>query len=65
MQYRINLLNDGSVVTKDGEYLGTWGTDDSDAIYEFTPDGETVPILQDVFMGRFCTAIEEWRVGRE
>ncbi|WP_338606841.1 hypothetical protein V6617_10015 [Pelagibacterium nitratireducens] len=52
-------------MTKDGEYLGTWGSDDTDATYEFTPDGETVPALQDVFMGRFCIAIEEWRVRRE
>jgi hypothetical protein len=37
--YPINFLDDGSVVTRDGEYLGTWTTDESDAIYEFTPDG--------------------------
>lgn len=60
MRFKINLGDDGSVVTADGEYLGTWGTDESDAFYEFTPDGETAPLFSGVFMGEFCKAIEHW-----
>lgn len=60
MRFRINLLEDGSVVTADGEYLGTWQTDQSDAIYEFIPDGKSDPLFSDVFMGPFCKGIENW-----
>lgn len=60
MRFRINLLEDGSVVTADGEYLGTWQTDESDAFYEFIPDGKSEPLFSDVFMGPFCKVIENW-----
>lgn len=63
LRYLINLLQDGSVVTKDGEYLGTWSTDETDAIYEFTPDTEDVPTLFDPFMRGLCDQIEAWRMG--
>lgn len=56
----INLLDDSTVVTRDGEYLGTWGTDGSDAIYEFTPDGSSHPLLRNPFLGPLCEAILGW-----
>lgn len=65
LRFEINLLPDFSVVTRDGEYIGTWGTDESDAMYEFTPDGATEPLLCDVFMGRFCQAIANWHARAE
>lgn len=63
LRFRINLLEDGSVVTADGEYLGTWGTDESDAIYEFTPDGDAEPLLFDPFVKFLCEKIENWHAG--
>jgi hypothetical protein len=65
MRFKINLLDDGSVVTQDGEYLGTWGTDETDAVYQFTPDGHLVVLIEDVHMGPFCQSIEDWRLARE
>jgi hypothetical protein len=62
--YPINFLDDGSVVTRDGEYLGTWTTDESDAIYEFTPDGAIEPLFDDVFKGALCRTIREWHDSR-
>ena len=32
LPYRINFLPDGSVISADGEYPGTWDTEESDAI---------------------------------
>lgn len=65
LRFAINLLNDGSVVTQDGEYLGTWDTDESDAIYEFTPDGMNTPLLRDPFMGFLCKSIANWHDKRD
>ncbi|KQZ82860.1 hypothetical protein ASD64_07945 [Mesorhizobium sp. Root157] len=47
-------------MTKEGEYIGTWDTDETGALYEFTPDGATEPLLRDVSMGFFCKAIANW-----
>lgn len=63
MRYKINLLEDGSVVTSDGEYLGTWQTDETDAFYEFTPDGESKPLFSHPFRGFLCKEIESWHTG--
>ena len=60
LPFRINFLKDGTVVSADGEFLGTWDTDESDAIYEFTPDGHSKPLLCDVLLGPLCKAIEAW-----
>jgi hypothetical protein len=60
LRFSINLLEDLTVVTRDGEYLGTWDTDESDAFYEFTPDGHEQYLLMDPYMGRLCEQIEEW-----
>lgn len=64
LRYPINLLPDQTVVTKDGEYLGTWDTDETDAFYEFTPDGRSEPIFSDPFVGDLCKMIIEWHSKR-
>lgn len=60
MRYNINLLKDGSVVTRDGEYLGTWDTDESDAMFEFTPDGSSDVLVAHPFRSFLCEMIENW-----
>ncbi len=62
--YRINLQEDGSVVTQDGEYLGTWEGDENDHP-SFTPDGHTEPLLFHPFRYRLCEMIEEWKDGED
>jgi hypothetical protein len=65
LPYPINLLDDWSVVTHEGEYLGTWTTDESDAIYQFIPDGQDVVLIESVFKGMLCRFIREWHGGRD
>lgn len=65
LRWTINLLEDGSVVTQEGEYLGTWGTDELDAIYEFTPDGAAEPLLGHPFVKFLCESIEEWHRAQQ
>ncbi len=60
MPFPINLLKDGSVVTKDREYLGTWGTDETEALYEFTPHGASEHLIVDPFIGFPCNDIKAW-----
>lgn len=45
LRFAINLLPDLTVVTRDGEFIGTWDTDETDAFYEFTPDVRLSPCL--------------------
>ena len=49
----------GDVVTQEGEYLGTWQADESDAIFEFTPHGADKPLLSDGFVKCLCDSIEQ------
>lgn len=63
MRFIVNLLDDGSVVSADGEYLGTWDTDESDAIYQFTQDGAAEPLLFDPFFGLLCKQVACWHLG--
>lgn len=60
LRWKINLLDDGSVVTRDGEYLGTWQSDENDHP-SFTPDGESEAIFFEIHVGSLCDRIEEWR----
>ena len=61
MRFSINLLEDGSVITIDGEYIGTWSTDDlTDAFYQFTPEGTSNPLFTNPFVGFLCKEIEDW-----
>jgi hypothetical protein len=57
--YEINLMDDGSVVTKYGEYLGTWKADENDHP-NFTPDGASDVLFFDVFVGSLCRKIWKW-----
>lgn len=59
LKWKINLLDDGSVVTQDGEILGTWTSDENDHP-SFTPDGKSEELFFDVFVPRLCEKIEEW-----
>lgn len=61
LKWKINLLDNGYVVTQDGEYLGTWEPDENDHL-SFTPDGESEVLFFDVFTGSLCRKIEEWRL---
>jgi len=60
LKFTINLLADGSVATRDGEYLGIWDTDETDAFYRFTPDGASEPVFVDLYRHSLCNRIEQW-----
>lgn len=63
LRFAINLLPDGSVVTRDGEYLGTWDTDETDAFYQFKPDGALEALFADPYRGPLCDRIERWHLA--
>lgn len=62
--YSINLLADGTVITREGECVGTWAIDETDAIYEFTPDEANAPAVKDTYIPGLCGKIEEYLAGR-
>lgn len=64
LPFAINLMTDRSVATREGEYLGTWGTDESDAFYQFTPDGCSEPLFEARYIGLLCEEIEKWQSAR-
>ena len=59
LRFKINLVEDGSVVTEDGEYIGSWELDENGFAY-FTPDGSSEVMLTDPFVGLLCKQIEDW-----
>ncbi len=59
---KICLMSDGSVMTEDGEYLGTWQADENDH-RSFTPDGHSEPLLFHPFIPILCDMIEAWHEG--
>ncbi len=59
LPFRINLCNDGSVITRDGEIIGTWQVDDC-AHPSFTPEGASAHLLFHPFMPMLCDEIAEW-----
>ncbi|MFB9222285.1 hypothetical protein ACFFUC_04715 [Paracoccus cavernae] len=59
MNYPINLWPDGSVVTEDGEVIGTHDLIDG-AIWTFTPADGSESILSDAFMSSFCEKVHMW-----
>ncbi|MCV9941771.1 MULTISPECIES: hypothetical protein [unclassified Rhizobium] len=59
LRFNINLGYDGSVVTKDGEIVGTWVMDENEHS-SFIPDGASEPLFFDVFLGSLCRRIEDW-----
>jgi hypothetical protein len=59
LRFNINLGKDGSVVTRDGEVVGTWIMDENEHP-SFILEGETEPLFFDVYLGSLCERIEEW-----
>ncbi|MBU3032145.1 GIY-YIG nuclease family protein [Paracoccus marinaquae] len=57
--YPVNLCDDGSVVTRDGEVLGIWAMDQYDAP-SFTPYGESASIFEAPLVGLLCMRIRDW-----
>lgn len=62
--YPVNLCEDGTVVTRDGEVLGSWSLND-DACPFFIPDGETEPLFGHVNSGGLARRIRDWHEERE
>ena len=62
-RFKINLCDDGSVVTRDGEYLGTW-TADENGHPSFTPDGETESLFFEMWTGLLCQKIADWHESK-
>jgi len=58
-RFKINLCNDGSVITNHGEYLGTWEMDENDQP-SFTPDGGTEVQFSEMWIGLLCQKIAAW-----
>lgn len=58
-RFKINLCDDGSVVTNDGEYIGTWETDENDRP-SFIPDGATEVLFCEMWIGLLCQKIAQW-----
>lgn len=63
-RFKINLCDDGSVVTRDGEYIGTWEMDENDHP-SFTPLGETEVLFFEMWVGLLCQKIAEWHEAQE
>lgn len=55
--WNILLDSSGDVITRDGEIIGTWSTDDSDAFYEYTHNGASEPLFGSPFKGLLCKYI--------
>lgn len=63
-RFKINLCEDGSVVTRDGEYLGNWEMDENDHP-SFTPDGETEVLFFEMWIGLLCQKIADWHEAQD
>lgn len=61
--YPINLCDDGSVVTRDGEVIGTWSMDQYEAP-SFRPDDAIIPLLEAPLVGLLCMRIREWHESK-
>ncbi|NDW46361.1 hypothetical protein [Ruegeria sp. PrR005] len=59
LKFPINLCDEGSVVTKDGEFIGTWAMD-AHAFPSFTPDGASSPLFTASLVGILCMDIRDW-----
>lgn len=58
-RFKNNLDEDGSVITRDGEYIGTWEMDENDHP-SFTPLGETEVLFFEMWVGLLCQKIADW-----
>lgn len=59
LRFKINLCDDGAVVTNDGEIIGTWNVDAYD-FYCFIPNGAAEVLTKHPFMYAFCDKIAKW-----
>jgi hypothetical protein len=59
LKFPINLCDDGTVVTRDGEFIGDWTVDQYDFV-SFTPDGLTVASVEAPTAGLLCMQIRSW-----
>lgn len=86
LRYPINLMGagdgaeNGDVVTRDGEFLGTWSFEKDEAeetgVFHFTADGEVEPkfsegvafltsgMLTGLAMSNLCRSIRDWHDGQ-
>lgn len=58
-RFKVNLCDNGSVVTEDGEIIGMWQMDEN-AHPSFFPNGSSEPLFFDLFVGLLCKKIREW-----
>jgi hypothetical protein len=63
LHYKVNLCDDGSVVTRDGECIGAWEMDEH-AFPAFVPEGASEPLFRRALMGLLCLDIEQWHEAR-
>lgn len=59
LAFTINLIEDGSVLTNDGEYIGAWELDEN-GFYHFISNRDDDFRTLDPFMGILCKKIEDW-----
>lgn len=86
LRYPINLMGaedgaeNGDVVTRDGEFLGTWSFEKDEAeeigVFHFTAGGEAEPkfsegvpflnsgMLTGLAMSKLCRSIRDWHEGQ-
>lgn len=62
LPFKVNLCDEGSVVTKDGEIIGTWQMDENGQL-SFFPNGSSEPLFFEEFLGLLCEKIREWHAA--
>lgn len=70
LPYPVNLIDiddaeTGDVITRDGEFLGTWHYNSSEFWFSFIPDGETEPAVDGVSVRELCYRISGWLKVRD
>lgn len=58
--YRINFMENGDVLTGDGEFLGKWSECEVFFNYQFTPDGSEHILFSSPYVRTVCKKIEDW-----
>ena len=63
LRYRINLIENGDVITNAGEFLGIWDIDET-GFFNFTPDGDKNPKITAPLVGALCAKISSWLLNQ-